>query len=523
MSEDLKSYLSKYLEEKPETVKAFGCNFGVYRHNKDKGKKLISVSLWKGSPGYVYSLQMSLLSWIQLVNTYFKGWYIRFYIDANIFKPFTLETRESTRDQIYQMEWDKVANDVKNMIDTRLAMDQTSNRYELFDALKIDREKPFFQRPYDQKIFKAINFSKLVDEYLGTQEEKSLENLNAYILRDPAIKEYLQRIIDKQMAYLESYNWKEVFRQIITKHPEAEIWFYQCQWGYRTTLVSDPILDRHLNTFGSMIRFHPFDDNDVDVILVRNIESLTSELDRGVVDRWLSSDKTFCVYAFPEYICSKHDIPIYNETCKGFEEEIMILAVINYNKKSKNNRFQNCINYDFIIDFIRKSKNTYVRTYVYGIDEVVLTKCVKPYLINNPDDFEIIYLTQSYDYLNSSDQEAYDRYRRFMSTRFFSSDEQRKLEQKKTMYKTAFIRNVSDYFPDFEIGMTNLFAYYYIYYAPAIFPGQGFRSKKLVKASMQKKAFSFYFPEKDKKTFYQQKYLKYKQKYLELKSRLSVV
>lgn len=546
MSEDLKSYIFKYIGEKAESVNAFGCNFAVFRHNKSKGKKLISVSFWKGSPGYIYSLQMSLLEWVSLINKYFQCWYIRFYVDANIFKAFTPETRRNTAEQIKKTEIDRIVRQIDVMVSSRLAVDKMNNNYSLFDALNIDREKEFDEWSYDKKLYDAIEFDKLIDKYLNTEGPKSIDGLIAYIANSQTVNNYLQPTIDKQMNFIDSYNWREVMQQLI-KHKEVELWFYQCQWGYQTTQVMDPVLDRHLNTFGSLVRFHPFDDNDVDIVLVRNIESLTSHIDRKVVDRWIDSGKTFCIYAFPEYVCLKHDVPIYNSTCQGLDNEIMILATINYNKTGKNNRFENCIIYDNIIKHIRSSSNTYVKTFAYGIDEVILTKCVKPYLLNNPDDFEIIYLTQYFmTRYGGEGKEGYETYYGALSKRYENVEPDADYENSKKKYKELFLKNELYYFPDDEIGERNLFAFYHIFYVPAIFPGLAFKYKNLRRVTHQQKAIEYYFPEKfksskvskfrrlssvslrdmyfpesNKSNIYRNKYLKYKQKYLLLKNQIS--
>lgn len=546
MSSDISSF-TKLLEKKPETINAFGCTFSVYRSNKDKGKRVISVSLWKGSPGYLFSLQTSLLEWIRIVREVFKGWYIRFYVDANIFRPFTPETRDRAEKELMDIEKKIVETNVGWMINSLLEKEQFEGKYDLWDALGVDKSEEIYGAAYDEKMYRLFDFDNLLKLYLSSQinTNKSIEGLIKFIMEQPIVYEYIKPIVRKRMNYIESYNLTDIFQQLVTKHLDvAEVWFYHCQWGYSRIRTSDPTLQRHLNTFGSIVRFHPFDDNDVDIILVRNLEALSSQYDKMTVDRWLKSGKTFCLYSFSDYICGIHDMGVYNETCKELNGEIMILAMINYNKKSRSNLFKNCMTYDFMIDLIRKTSNQYLKDFVYGVDEVILTRCVKPYLKKNSDDFEIVYITRYFNYKKMYGEEAYKQFIEKMKSNEaktpLTTEGLQLLEEKKRQYRDLFLNNDKDYFPDPKAD--HWFSYYNIASVQAMFPGLAFKVKTLKRVGEEETqaALKYHFyqgtqessPKKapqavlsaertgEVTTFYRKKYLKYKQKYLSLKNRL---
>lgn len=71
----------------PEIINSMGCRFTVIRH-KDNSKNIISVSLWKSNPGYVYNLSTSLLSWKALRSKYWNDFKLRIYTDISVFLPF---------------------------------------------------------------------------------------------------------------------------------------------------------------------------------------------------------------------------------------------------------------------------------------------------------------------------------------------------------------------------------------------------------------------------------------------------
>ena len=65
-----------------EIIKTLGCEFRVYR--KTKNEKVISISLWKARPGYIFNLSNSLLWWARNGIELFPDWNIRFYMDDSV-------------------------------------------------------------------------------------------------------------------------------------------------------------------------------------------------------------------------------------------------------------------------------------------------------------------------------------------------------------------------------------------------------------------------------------------------------
>jgi hypothetical protein len=66
------------------TIKDFGCKFTVYRQTASR--KVVSVSLWKASMGYVPALSNALLWWNKNIKKLFPGFNIRVYMDKSVVK-----------------------------------------------------------------------------------------------------------------------------------------------------------------------------------------------------------------------------------------------------------------------------------------------------------------------------------------------------------------------------------------------------------------------------------------------------
>ena len=84
-----------------ERVKDIGCEFNVYR--KRSSKNVISISMWKGSPGYVYNLSTSILWWGRNAEILFPGWNVRFYVDFSVYQ------KKFEND----VDWDEIIEQVK--------------------------------------------------------------------------------------------------------------------------------------------------------------------------------------------------------------------------------------------------------------------------------------------------------------------------------------------------------------------------------------------------------------------------
>jgi hypothetical protein len=84
-----------------EKVSDFGCEFNVYRRRSSK--KVISISMWKGSPGYIFNLSTSILWWGRNAEILFPGWNIRFYVDYSVYQ-------KKFKDDV---DWDEIIQQVK--------------------------------------------------------------------------------------------------------------------------------------------------------------------------------------------------------------------------------------------------------------------------------------------------------------------------------------------------------------------------------------------------------------------------
>jgi hypothetical protein len=84
-----------------ERITDINCEFNVYR--KRKVKNIISISLWKGSQGYIYNLSTSILWWARNTKNLFPNWNVRFYIDYSIYQ-------KKFKDDV---DWDEIIQQVK--------------------------------------------------------------------------------------------------------------------------------------------------------------------------------------------------------------------------------------------------------------------------------------------------------------------------------------------------------------------------------------------------------------------------
>jgi hypothetical protein len=248
---------------KPEIINDIGCFFKVYR--KTKSRKIISMSIWKSRPQYIYSLSNSLPWWADKGKYFFPDWNIRIYMDNSIFS--TIQ-----------------------------------------------------KNSHDEK----------------------------------------ERIRD--------IDWHDMIDQLL-KHDNIELWIYSCEWGKKQQSF-------HIGTFGSIVRFHPMQDENVDIVLVKNLELLTSSKDVRLIYDWVNSGKTYYMIFLPDgsYICDYKNI----ELCRkmGMENEYMLMATFGIRKPIPYNNIFNNI-HDLIFN------NSVLQNYTYGVDEVILTLLFKNHINEN--------------------------------------------------------------------------------------------------------------------------------------------
>uniref|UniRef100_A0A6C0EK71 Uncharacterized protein n=1 Tax=viral metagenome TaxID=1070528 RepID=A0A6C0EK71_9ZZZZ len=234
------------------TVKDIGCSFKVIRSTSSH--KVITLSLWKSSPGYVFNLSNTILWWGRNARALFPGWNVRIYIDYSIFH--------------------SVPDDI---------------------------------------------------------------------------------------------DWNVVYEQL-SKHKNVEIWLYFCEWGHS----KDSKCARcHDGTFGSVLRFHAFQDPDVDIAISRNVELLSSIKDARIVHDWSRSKRKYHVIydVGGGYPCDYKN----EEMCKelGMDGENMVLATFGMKKP---NPYKDMF---YLMRMIVMEYGKILRKYPYGTDEILLTTLYK--------------------------------------------------------------------------------------------------------------------------------------------------
>lgn len=207
-------------------------------------------------------------------------------------------------------------------------------------------------------------------------------------------------------------DWLQIFERLI-EDPQIEIWLYECPWGLNNIEISKKLLSAeldnryecvHKKTFGSMVRYHPIFDTSVDICIIRNLELLTSEIDKKHYKKWIKTNLTVFGYTFL-YNCTVYET--VGKICNDrLTKEKMMLSWFNVNKTTswfkKNNVANNmykCIfdvfnkKYD-LSDLTDKSFKQHINllskylpdtffNFSYGVDEIILTICLQSQLLLN--------------------------------------------------------------------------------------------------------------------------------------------
>jgi len=179
------------------------------------------------------------------------------------------------------------------------------------------------------------------------------------------VRFYVDYSIFRKKYGIEDVDWDEILLQA-RKHPNIELWFYSCSWG----LDPENLLQTsHIGTFGSLVRFHALTDPNIKIAVFKNVELLSSVKDARIIHDWVASHKKYHVIYTPSYFCNYNNRLLCRET--GMRKTNMFLATCGVRGGIPD--FFTQINY-----FLPKS--TQLSKYVYGVDEVLLTKIVKPRL-----------------------------------------------------------------------------------------------------------------------------------------------
>ena len=264
---------------------------------------------------------------------------------------------------------------------------------------KIQMIKFFLQyMPYVDYIRNQTNFFeffKLLPD--NKHMENEINNIKNFVFKNITNLDNYKNYLQKKIKTID-VNWIDIFKQLLTdKH--IEIWLYSCYWGR----IENECL--HKKTFGSLVRYQPIFDNSVDICIIRNMELLTSDVDRNYYDEWLEYDMTIFNYTF-DYTCAMYDTAINYATnkkthmCIGeLNTSKMMLSSFNINKTTNwfitskiSEKMLQCIN-----DIFKKTKvniNKYATdlsekmseefyNFSYGVDEIILTICLQSQTINN--------------------------------------------------------------------------------------------------------------------------------------------
>ena len=194
------------------------------------------------------------------------------------------------------------------------------------------------------------------------------------------VRFYIDGSIFRSMK--EDIDWHMVIDQL-KKRRNVEVWLYFCEWGHHDQESSCKRC--HTGTFGSLLRFHAFEDPTVNIAVSRNVEMLSSPKLARIVHHWANlpvkqyhiiyniEDGYSCGYGNPT-MCA--DLQMTNTN--------VVVAWFGF-KKTRNlpNPYPN------LFSQIRRLINVHYQTlgkFPYGIDEIVLTRFFKP-LMNHSNTY----------------------------------------------------------------------------------------------------------------------------------------
>lgn len=282
----------------------------------------------------------------------------------------------------------------------------------------------------------------------GRNSKKLFPDWNIRLYIDNNITKPLESTKDRK----QDIDWFKLFEKL-KEYENIELWFYNCPWGQKSGM------GKHINTFGSLVRFHAFQDKHVNVVLCKNIELLSSKKDAEIINNWVQSDKKyFTLYNIQTgYDCDYSNSKMCESV--GLTDTNMILATFGIKK-----------NHIDIFDKIHEIRNKFfkeLKDFPYGIDEIVLTKIYKPLMnIENtfivprqliqqsiPEDFKIIF-EHIYDVLHEQDNKKADK-------SIFSEEQLKALKKYSDMLEqryyyrgpriTIILSQLSQFYPDIAI------------------------------------------------------------------------
>lgn len=417
--------------------------------------------------------------------------------------------------------------------------------------------------PLLEEIYKKIDYNNILDgldKYYNVRLDDTIynniidyinnikNNITDQVKNTDAYKTLVYKKINK-----EDVDWYPIFYNLVSD-PNFEIWLYNCNWAIDKNCM-------HINTFGSLIRCQPIIDKNVEICIIRNLELLTSALDRQYYDDWNKSGATIFNYSF-SYICKN----VYKDVCsKNLKEKVMFLASSNIKKTDwfKNNKVDekmwNCIKYLFHNKFIKVNNSLISKSmeilsdnqnmpenfynFHFGVDEVVLTVCLQSQVedfmknINIDNPREIINACEIclVDLYSGRPDENISRKEMIkmltneneVDIKFdthgmhFNNIEITKLY---AIYTLQLInkKDIDRIFKNFSININDIESIYNyeIVYIRQIFPAYPFKNKSnLFDIKKIHKSLRFYLQNKIFKPF-EYKYFKYKYKYLSLKSKI---
>lgn len=173
------------------------------------------------------------------------------------------------------------------------------------------------------------------------------------------IRIYYDKSIYSSLQGIDLTEWRELIDRL-KKYNHIELWGYNCIWG------KEAFHKPHRGTFGSLVRFHAFDDPEIEVAVCHNLEYLTSPKDKERTLAWLDSGKKYHWYCFWNE-SGQYGVMIRDK----IPDKLGLAATFAIHKERGTSE-------KIFFDSINLVKKLGLEKFPYGVDEVVLTSLVKP-------------------------------------------------------------------------------------------------------------------------------------------------
>ena len=227
--------------------------------------------------------------------------------------------------------------------------------------------------------------------------------IRIYVDKSPFTMRYSQR---EEISGVDIHKEKQIFDEVfdnLNRIKYVQIIDVNCQYRDEDITLADIYHRGYMMTF---VRFLAFFDNDIDILLFRDLHRTLKEADRDIIFEWEKSNKTSLLYIVPTYI-PKHiecllkfkeyeknviDFSIAKKFIKDNNAGLMaaMFSVKLYDFSKKELVYMYSSLYNFITSMTLKTivsdacGEDLALRFNYGIDELILNRIFLPFILSKP-------------------------------------------------------------------------------------------------------------------------------------------